>query len=148
MNRHRKGQPDEHTARVRLDRPVDEFTDLRKFLDRWDAVACLRIGESKNRSIEIDVFTPRELRIEAGSKLEKSGNTACDCDAAGRWPDNTCNDAQQRALARTVLTDDAKATSTIDRKIDILYCPKWLVIAALPEAQQFLQVVGRMAINP
>ena len=71
MDSHRKGQADEHAARVNLHGPVYKVADLRKSFDVGNSLACLSIGEAENRSIEIDVFPPGELRIETGAKLKQ-----------------------------------------------------------------------------
>src|SRR5215471_1432903 len=68
----RKRQPHKHSARIRLDRTVDEFADFGEFLDGRNALASLCFGETKNGCIEKNVFTSAELGIETGAEFQES----------------------------------------------------------------------------
>src|SRR5262249_28541984 len=66
VDRHRKSKTDEHTARIRLDRPVHELPDLGEFLYLRNTLSRLRIGETKHGCVKIDISAAREERVKAG----------------------------------------------------------------------------------
>src|SRR5262245_10789534 len=71
MDRDGKRQANEHAARIRFYRPVDEVADFRKLFNRRDSSPGLGVGEAEYRGIKIDVLAPRKLRIETGPQFQK-----------------------------------------------------------------------------
>src|SRR5687767_7005358 len=62
-----KSKPYVHTARVRLYWLVDELSDLRKSLNLRKSGLCFTAGESKQGSVQINVFQAGEFGVETGA---------------------------------------------------------------------------------
>ena len=114
VNRHREREPDKHSTGIRFQRPIHEFADLGKFLDRGNSLAGLSIREPKDRRIQENVLAAGELRIESSAQLEQRRNTPLNGDNAGCGTDHTRQHPQQRGFARAVLADESQATAPLD----------------------------------
>src|ERR1051326_2241212 len=106
MNGYGEREADKHTARVSPDRTIYKLTDLRKFFDGRNSRAGFRVRKSEDRGIQINILTTGEVRIETGAEFKKGGDSATYIDVAVRRTQHTCNHSQQRALARTIFSDD------------------------------------------
>lgn len=71
MRDHGKGQPHQHAAGVGFDRLVDELADVGEGLDIGKAMRGLRPRQTQDTCIEVDVFSPGELRVETGTQLQQ-----------------------------------------------------------------------------
>ncbi|MCY1295479.1 hypothetical protein D9M70_448230 [compost metagenome] len=92
MHCHRKGQTDEHAARICLDGLIDKIANLGECLDlrKYRIDFCAR--QAENRRIQIDILTSAELEIEAGSQLEQRRDTPIDLHRAVGLGQRAAND--------------------------------------------------------
>src|SRR5262245_46246188 len=117
VNSDGESQAHKHSGGIRLDRTIHEIADLSKFFNRWNPLARLRIREAENRRVEINIFTAGKERVEPCPQFKQCGDAAGDLDISGCRANDTGDHAQQRALAGTVLTDDAQTAAAFDGKI-------------------------------
>nr|WP_315729194.1 MULTISPECIES: hypothetical protein [unclassified Bradyrhizobium] len=92
-------QTDDHAAGIGLGRLVDEIADVRKRGDFVEFRVGLPPAHTADGRIQIDVLTPRKVRIEAAAKLEHGGNAADDGDLALTRRQRPSEQLQERALA-------------------------------------------------
>ena len=134
MRGDREREPDLHTARVALDRRVEEVVDLGKRDDLVEAALDLPLPHPEDRAVEVDVLAPRQLGVKADSDLEQRAHaTANVCEAVGRLRDPR-EDLQQRRLACAVAADDPDDLAGLDLERDVAERPdpRVLLLARVP----------------
>ena len=65
-----KRKLDVHTARITLDRSVDEFFHLREFNDLIEFPVYLGLCHAEDSTVHINVLAPRQLGMKAGAHLK------------------------------------------------------------------------------
>ena len=76
----------------------------------------LLAGDAENRTAEQDIFPTRELRVKAGSKLQQRRHAPADRELPGGRLQRSGKDLEERALTRSISTDDTKGLSPRDLK--------------------------------
>ena len=148
VDRKRKCQTHEHTARVRLDRLIDEVANLGKIENLRQLCIHLFFGISHHRTVHIDIFDTGVVLVKSGSQLQQRRNFAAHRHLAGRRRENAGNDLKDRRFTRTVRTDDADRLTFFNRKGKIAQRVEILVVFFMADAQRFLQPVDRFIIQP
>jgi hypothetical protein len=114
MRGYREGEAHGHSARVPLDRRVEELLDLGESDDLVEAPVDLPSGEPEQNSVQVDVLPAGELAVEARPDLEQRADAAVERGAAvGRLRDAREN-LQERALAGSVPTDEGDRLALLD----------------------------------
>src|SRR6267378_5602076 len=85
MGSNGKGKSQMHSRRVVLDRRIDEFSNLGKLDYLFKFPIDLPTKHPKNRSVQIDIFTTRQLKVKAGSNFKQRSHSSADNRFAGRW---------------------------------------------------------------
>ena len=98
----RECEPHVHSARVPLDRRVDEPLDTRELDDLAKLLLDLAPLHAEDRAVQVDVLAPGQLGVEAGSDLEQAPDAAPDLGATLRRGRDPREDLEKRRLARTV----------------------------------------------
>ena len=80
------------------------------------------LGHTQDGPVEEDILPPRQFGMEACSNFEQTGDTALDPDAARARRSGSAEHLQQRALTRTIFTDDTEDFALGDIEADILQC--------------------------
>src|SRR6266508_3721641 len=112
-------EPDVHPARVALRGRVEEHADLRELDDLVEAAVDLGATHTQDRSAQVDVLPPGELRMEPRANLEQRAESARDPYAAGCRLGDSRKDLEQRALARPVPADDPHDLAGLDIEGDV-----------------------------
>src|SRR2546422_3871688 len=104
---HGEGQSNVHSARVVLDRSVDEALDLGERDDLVELRLDLGLPHPENRPVEVHVLPAGELGVEARPDLEERADPAVNLGLPFGWLGDAREDLQQRALAGAVGANDA-----------------------------------------
>ena len=84
-------------------------------------------GETEQRGVVEDVLAPRKHRIETDAELRDRRQPATQHDTAPVGVEPALDELQQRALARTVGTDDPQAFAGRERQRDVRERPELAV---------------------
>ncbi len=147
MDRDRKRQAHNHTARIGLDGLIDEVADLGEVLDLADSLIHLFAGETQDGAVEVDILTAGELGIETRSELEQCRHTAIDRCAAGGGLEDACAHLQQSALARSIFPNNAKRLASLDFEGDIAQRPIVGMEAAAVQQRQLLETIAGRRVD-
>ena len=71
-----------HTARVALDGRVEELLDVGEGYDLVELALDLAIAHAQDRSIQVNILSPGQLGMEAGSDFQQGPDTAKDLGSA------------------------------------------------------------------
>src|SRR5688500_13779352 len=116
-SRDRECQAQIHTARVVLDRRVDELLDLGERYDLVEIASYIRALDAEDGRIEEDVLAAGQLRVEARSNLEQRAHPSVQLySSCGRLGDPGQH-LEQRALPRPVSSDDANNFRSEERRV-------------------------------
>ncbi len=143
----RERQPHHHAAGVGLDRLIDKVADLRKRRDVLVALVDLARREPQDRTVQINVVPPAELRVESGAQLQQRGNPSVDIHSAGSGMQNPGHHLQQCALARSVLSHNAEGLAALHLEADVVERPEILVALQTIQGQQLLEAVARRVVD-
>ncbi len=78
-----ESQPDDHAARVCLDRLVDEIANLGEVRDVGEFPVHRFRGKAQDGCVQVDVVAAGEFRVESGSKFEERGDPPIHLHRAG-----------------------------------------------------------------
>ena len=134
VDRHGKRQPQLHPAAVRAHGAVDELLQFRKRHDLIHHRAHLPPREPRNHPIHIDVFTPRQLRMEPGPQVDQRTQPAIYDDPSTIGLADAAYQPQQRRLPRAVAADHAHHLSGRHVQRHVLQRPKLLLHPKLAKA--------------
>ncbi len=112
--RYGERQADVHAAGVPLHGRVEELRHTGELDDGIEGPIDLFAGHPENGTVQEDVLTPGELRMETCADLEQAADPAPEVDAAGRWGSDPRQELQQRALPRAVAPDDTQHLALLD----------------------------------
>lgn len=126
MGGYGEGEADVHAAGVAFYGGIQELFDLGEVDDGVEVLFDLGFAHAEDRAVQVDIFAPRELGMEAGADLEQACHSAFDRDSAGRGFGDAAEDLEQRRLARAVAADDAHALALFDVEGDVLQRPEFL----------------------
>ena len=118
---HRDAEPKAHVhaARVRLHRGVEEPADVGELLDRRHDPVHLLAREPQERSIQIRVLAPAEVRMEAGTDLEERGHPAVDLERATRRFRGPRQELEECRFPGAVRADHAERLARLDREAHV-----------------------------
>ncbi len=114
MRRHGKRQPHVHAAGIALDLRIEEFFDFREGHDLVEPPGDIAPAHAENGAVEIDVFAPGEIGMEARADLQQAADAADQFDAPFGGLGDLREDFEQRAFAGAVAADDADHFSLLD----------------------------------
>ena len=120
MGRHSKGELDIHSARISLDRRVDERSDLRERDYIVQFGIDLSLSHPEDGSVEIDVLPARHLGVEAGTDLKHRRYPAVYIDLTRSRSSYPRQEFEESALARAVPSYYPEGFSPVDSKIYII----------------------------
>src|SRR5208283_1027408 len=121
---HGEGQPHHHAARIGFYRLVDEVADLGEDLDILIALVDLPGGEAEDGAVEVDVVASGEFGVESSAQFEQSRDAAIHGNDSGGGLEDPGYHLEQRALAGTVLADDAEGFAALNVEGDIVQRPE------------------------
>src|SRR5262245_17382927 len=119
MGGHRERKPDIHPARITFYRRVQKTLNLRKRHNLIKSHADIRPRHSEDRSVEIDVLAPRELRMETGAHFEKTREASFYGYSSLAWLRDTRKNFKECAFSRPVPPDDPDDLARLNRKSDV-----------------------------
>src|SRR5437016_623661 len=125
MRGDREGEPHVHSAGITLDRGIDERFNLGEVDDLVELPLDFRILHSQNAAVEVDVLTPRQIGVKTGSHLDQGAETAIDPHEARVGTKDARQDLEERALTRTVGTNDAHDFAAAELKVNVLQSPEF-----------------------
>ena len=108
MGDDRECKADVHATRIGLYRLLDEVTDVGERDDRFEALVDLGARKPQHHAAHVDVLAPRELGIEARTKLKQRGDAPLYLDISLRWRQRTADYLQQRRFSGTIAPDDTE----------------------------------------
>src|SRR5579859_2231438 len=77
MRGHSEPKAHDHPTRVRSDRIVQKSIDLGEFDDAWQQLFGSLPAQPHERSVQMDVFQSRQVRVKAGTQLKESRHATC-----------------------------------------------------------------------
>ena len=95
-----------HTARVALDGRVEELLDVGEGYDLVELALDLAIAHAQDRSIQVNILSPGQLGMEAGSDFQQGPDTAKDLGSALCRTGYSGEDLQKGGLSRSIPADD------------------------------------------
>src|SRR5690606_33600002 len=113
-----EGKAHIHTGGVALYRRIDEFFDLRKGDDLVETLIDLLLSHAEDRAVQINIFPPAELLVEARADFEQGRGAATDNRPPLRRRGDLGEYLQQRRLSASVLSDESHDLARLDRKGD------------------------------
>ena len=147
VDRDRERQAHHHAAGVGLDGLIDEVADLGKGGDILVALVDLARRQPQDRTVEINVIATAELRVKSRAQFEQRRDASVDIDRAGRRMQDSGDHLQQRALARSVLSDNAERLAALHLEADVVERPEILVALQTIQRQQLLEAVARRVVD-
>ena len=142
MYLHRKCQPHRHARAVGLDRLIDVIADVGKRDDVGQQGVDARAAQAQNRTIDVDVFTPGQVGVEARTQLQQRRHAAVGEHRTRAGRQYAGNDLQQGAFAAAIQADDAQRLPTVQAEADVVQ-GFMDVQPALRRGMQALREVGR-----
>src|ERR1700730_481778 len=124
MRSDRKYHPNLHTAGIALDGSIQKFTDTRKISDLFKFVIDFLLPHAEDRSIQVNVFTAGQLRMEAGADLEKASHTATYANFAFGWVRNTRENFQECTFASAIGANDGDRVALLHIETYVTQRPK------------------------
>lgn len=106
--RYREGEAKVHPARVPLHRRVDEPLHLGERDDLGELRRDFPPPHPEHGTTQEDVLAPCQLRVEAGTDLQKTRDRSMDFREARRRPRDPREDLQKGRLAGSVPSDDSQ----------------------------------------
>ena len=97
-----------HPRGIVLDGYVDELPEPGELDDLLVDGIGLRAGQPEERRVKVDVLPARDVGLEADPELDNRRNPSLNGDLALRRLEDAGHDAQQRALAGAVGSDQAQ----------------------------------------
>ena len=148
-------ETDIHAAGIRLDRLMDEFTNIGKFQDGIESLAQLAFRNAVEQPTQVDILFTGEIGIETGTQLKQCSDTPISIHRALGRIQSATNHLQQRRLARSVATNNAYGLAAPHFKRDVTQGPKFLEVRVSPYTGQstdpwkdhLLESIGRLRIN-
>ena len=119
VDRDGKTKADEHPARIRLDRIVDELFDAREFDDPVKHPRDARGRHAEDATVEVDVLASGQQGMESRTEFQQRCHLAIDVHPAPGGRGDPGQDFQQGALARAVGADDTDRLAALDGEGDI-----------------------------
>src|SRR5438067_2342574 len=107
MRRDGKSQPNVHPGGIALNRCIEEFLDFRESHDLVEFTADLCARHAEDRSVQINIFTPSQLGMEASSNLEEAGNATSDHNPAHARFGDSRQHLQQSCFPGPIAANDA-----------------------------------------
>ncbi len=120
MDGDREGEPHLHAAGVVLQLLVGEVLQLGEGDDAVDAPVQLGAGQAQYGAVEVDIFSCRQLRVEAHAEFEERRHGAVDVHRAAVRRVDARQHLEQRRLARAVVADDAEELALGDVEGDVV----------------------------
>src|SRR5882724_5389451 len=96
-----------HTARIAFNRRIDEFFDFGKRDDLIKSFFNLPPFHSKNRAVEINVFSAGEFGMKPCSDFQQRSDSSVYLSSAFSGLSNSRENFKKRALSRPVFSDKA-----------------------------------------
>ena len=103
-----------------MQRRVDEFAHSREIDDVVETGLDLIRRHPEEGGVCVNVFTARERGAEADAELDQRRGRAADRDPAGIRLQQSAEQFQQRALARSVGADDGQRLAGAEIEADVL----------------------------
>ena len=119
VSRHGEGQAQVHSARVVLDRGVEEGLDFGELNDLVELAVDLGPLHTEDGPVEVHVFAAGKLRMEARADFQERTDAADDVGPTFGGLRHPRQDLEQRALAGTVSSDHAQHLSPLNLKGDL-----------------------------
>ena len=104
---HGEGQTHIHSGGILLDGSVDEFADIGEVDDGLLALQHVAFGVAHQQAVEQDVLPAREFVMESRAQFDQRRQRAIDGDRTFGRPVDAGDNFQQRALARSIASNDA-----------------------------------------
>ena len=82
-----KSQSHRHSRAIALHRSIDKFSDIREVNDAIQLTIDFLSGQSKHRSIDIDILATGQDWVEAGAERDQGAEATAQLDAAAVWLD-------------------------------------------------------------
>ena len=125
---HRECQLHVHAARIALDRRIDEAVDFGELDDLLEAAFDLRPAHAEDCAAQKNIFAAGELGVKAGADFEQRSDPAANLDTTLGRVGNPRQNLEQRALARSVPSDDAQHGAFRHREGHVAESPDSVVL--------------------
>src|SRR5215510_5711687 len=126
MGNDRKPQSDVHSGGVPLDRYVDELPNLCEVDDTLELSPDLAPWHAQDRSTQVNVLPPGQLRMEPRPDLDQRRRPPIDRDLPGRRRRDACQQLQYRALAGTIVANDPESLAALVLNVHLPHRPELL----------------------
>src|SRR6185369_15841941 len=100
--------------REMLDRSIEEFLHLGKGHNLVELLPDLYLGHAENCAVQVDIFPPGQLGMEAGAHLQQACYPAVNADPSACGFGNAAENLEQRGFAGAVAPDDADPIALLD----------------------------------
>src|SRR5262249_13718329 len=102
-------------------------------------LANIRPAQAVDRTVHVDVFPARKVRVEAGPKPQERADVAGDFQAAARRLEDPGDQTEGRRLARAVPAAGHNRLAGLDRERDIAQRPDFLALKVAPPQDRLLE---------
>src|SRR6476646_65954 len=134
MRRDGESQAQIHAGRITLDGCVNERRHAGEVYDAIQLLTDFTPLHSQKRTVQINIFTSRQVWVKAGSHLDQRGQAPIDSNATFSRSCDVVEEFQKSALACAILADDAERFSSIDLETHIAQRPEIIPVSPQPAA--------------
>ena len=142
-----KGQADEHTAGIGLDRLIHEVSDVGKVQDIRKLLVHLLLTDAHHGAVHVNVFNPGIVLVKARSKLQECADGSLRFHAAACRGQYTGNNLQHCGFSGAVCSDNPHRLTLFHGKGYVLQGKKVLMIGLLSYADTFQQSIYSAVIQ-
>src|SRR6476469_4738506 len=126
MSSHRKCQSHAHATGIKFHSCIEKCFNLREIDDFIKLAIDLLTTHAQHCTIEIDIFTPGQFRMKAGTHFQKGSYSAAQAHLSFGGSGDPRQDLEQCAFSGAITADHANRLSGRDFKRNIAECPESL----------------------
>jgi hypothetical protein len=114
-----------HSGAVGLDGGINEFPDLSELDDVINPIVDFLFGESEQRTVHVDILSPRQDRIKSGAERDNGAYPPPGLDKSGIRFDQAVQHPEQGCFSGSISPDQAEAFTPPDFKGNALIGPEF-----------------------
>ena len=122
-----------HAARIGTGRLIDVISEICEFDDLRFQFTDFLVGKPHQLPSEIDIFTPRKLRIKARGQFQQRADTSVNRNLAGCRICYACNHLENGGLAGAVFAEQRDRFPLLDGKRKVVDRDFFFVLRFLAE---------------